>query len=52
MKKCLCFGIIFLCSALFFGAELKAKDIATEASKKESVDDSISYTNDRASKLT
>jgi len=52
MKKSLCLGIIFICSTFLFGAELKAKDIATEAAKKESVDESISYIKEKAGSIT
>lgn len=45
--------IVSLClSASIFGAELTAKFVTTEASKKDTVEESISYLKNQASKMT
>jgi hypothetical protein len=52
IKKIFCFLICIFCVNFVFSAELKAKQLAEEAARKENVDDSISYLKTQIEKLT
>ena len=52
MKKILAIAISFCLAALVFAAEPTAKFITTEAAKKDTVEESISYLKTQASKMT
>lgn len=52
MKKITAVVLILFCGAELFAAELTAKFVSTEAAKKETVDESVTYLKTQISKMT